>query len=194
MCGINWCLCAVEEVPELSLPDHQVVGALNWHPVLEPWTTKCPQSISGLNIASSKLSTIGEHFWYNFVVLIAIGLGITYQNIINLRTSTTVPAILDFWCGLSHIKLANCATIRYRVKAFSYRTIGYLKGGFFGFFLCTIFNTASSAATQIPLCRRMLGQLRLRHWLSDALTTRLDLIHNRISDSEKLSDSQLFFL
>ncbi len=50
-----------------------------------------------------------------------------------------------------------------------------VKRGVFLDFLCTVFNTASSAAPQIPLCRKMLRQLQLRHWLSDALTIRLNL-------------------
>jgi hypothetical protein len=69
-------------------------------------------------------------------------------------------------------------SIEYRWKFFKTLNLFLL---YYFYSKYTVFNTASSAAPRIPLCRRILGSnpelLRLRHWQSDALTTRLDLTH-----------------
>ncbi len=80
------------------------------------------------------------------------------------RSASTVVTYLTCILVLFYLNMSNVTK----------QTVHYI-------FLCTVFNTALSAALQIPLRRGMLGSdpglLRLRHWQSDAQTTRLDLIH-----------------
>jgi hypothetical protein len=79
--------------------------------------------------------------------------------------------------GYLQFLCVSVSAVQYPLPDENYHLVYCL--GFFHF-LGTLFTIASSAAFQI-LCRGMLGSnpelLRLSRWLSDALTTRLDLVH-----------------
>ncbi len=69
------------------------------------------------------------------------------------------------WVPEINVNPCNSAAIFDCVRC----SLFFSSGGFFLYFCSTLLYTASYAAPQIPLCRKILeqdpGQFRLRHWL-----------------------------